>query len=203
VLAPSPARYLQCVIQSDKTPQEGQVGILAGLMQTAAKVIRFVKAGWGSEKFSSEPTSAENEMSVVQYAVLCGDKIVLTGDAGRDGMNEAANYAPKVGLFLPGVDKFQVPHHGGRRNLSSEILDWWVGPRLSQRLPAGQERFTAVISAADEDPDHPRKAVKRALLHRGAFVLTTEDLPIIIQKNSTRTFTLLQNVAYPDEQEED
>jgi hypothetical protein len=36
VLAPSPARYLQLIIQSDKTPQTGPVGILAGLMQAAA-----------------------------------------------------------------------------------------------------------------------------------------------------------------------
>ncbi len=65
-------------------------------MQAAAPLVRFIKAGWGSEKFSSEPTSVENEMSVIQYAVLCGDKIVLTGDAGRDALTEAANYAPNA-----------------------------------------------------------------------------------------------------------
>jgi hypothetical protein len=203
VLAPSPARYLQLIMQSDKTPQQGPVGILSGLMRAAVPFVRFIKAGWGSEKFSSEPTSVENEMSVIQYAVLCGDKIVLTGDAGRDGMTEAANYAPNVGLFLPGLDKFQVPHHGGRRNLSTEVLDRWLGPRLPQMVPNGQERFTAMISTAKEDPDHPRKAVLRGLLHRGAFILTTEDSPCIVQRNSTRTFNAVPNIAYPGEQEED
>jgi beta-lactamase superfamily II metal-dependent hydrolase len=203
VLAPSPTRYLQLVVQSDKTPQTGGLGILGGLMQAAAPIIRFIKAGWGSEKFSSEATSVENEMSVIQYAVLCGDKIVLTGDAGRDGMTEAANFAPNVGLLLPGVNKFQVPHHGGRRNLSTEVLDRWVGPRLAQKLPDGQERFTAMISSAKEDPDHPRKAVLRGLLHRGAFILTTEDRPAVVHRNSARSFTVVSNVAYPDEQEED
>jgi beta-lactamase superfamily II metal-dependent hydrolase len=203
VLAPSPARYLQLVIQSEKTPQQASLGILSGLMQAAAPIIRFIKAGWGSEKFSSEPTSVENEMSVIQYAVLCGDKIVLTGDAGRDGLTEAANFASTVGLFLPGVNKFQVPHHGGRRNLSSEVLDRWVGPRLAQKVAQGQERFEAIISCAKEDPDHPRKAVLRALLHRGAFVLTTEDRPAIAQRNSSRTYTVVPNVTYPDEQGED
>jgi len=72
VLAPTPARYAQLVIQSDKTPSQGPIGILSGLMQAAAPLIRFIKAGWGSEKFSSEPTSVENEMSVIQYATLCG-----------------------------------------------------------------------------------------------------------------------------------
>jgi hypothetical protein len=62
----------------------GGENFLSGLMQAAEPLIRFVRAGWGSEKFAPEPTSVENEMSVIQYAVLCGDKIVLTGDAGRD-----------------------------------------------------------------------------------------------------------------------
>jgi beta-lactamase superfamily II metal-dependent hydrolase len=202
VLAPSPARYLQLIVQSDKTPQTGPVGILAGLMQAAAPLIRFVKAGWGSEKFSSEPTSVENEMSVIQYATLCGDRILLTGDAGRDGLLEAAQYAVNNGLSVP-VDKFQAPHHGGRHNLSSELLDFWVGPRLAQMVPKGQEKFEAAISSAKEDTAHPRKAVLRALRHRGAFILTTEDMPVIIQRNSTRTWNVVENVAYPDEQEED
>src|SRR4051812_6681185 len=83
VLAPSLSRYLQLVVQSEKTPQ-APVGILPGLRQAAAPLIRYVKAGWGSEKFSPEPTSVENEMSVIQCATLCGDRIALTGDAGRD-----------------------------------------------------------------------------------------------------------------------
>jgi beta-lactamase superfamily II metal-dependent hydrolase len=202
VLAPSPARYLQLVIQSEKTPKAGSVGILSGLMQAAAPLIHFIKAGWGSEKFSAEATSVENEMSVIQYAVLCGDKILLTGDAGRDGLTEAAHYAVNNGYSVP-VNKFQAPHHGGRRNLSSELLDFWVGARLAQMVPKGQEKFGAVISAAKEDTAHPRKAVLRALRHRGAFILTTEDTPVIVQRNSTRTWTMAENVPYPDEQEED
>jgi hypothetical protein len=128
VLAPTPARYLQLVIQSEKTPKQASVGILGGLMQAAAPLIRFIKAGWGSEKFAPEPTSVENEMSVIQYATLCDDRILLTGDAGRDGLTEAAQYAVNKGLSVP-VNKFQAPHHGGRHNLSSELLDFWVGLR--------------------------------------------------------------------------
>jgi beta-lactamase superfamily II metal-dependent hydrolase len=202
VLAPSPTRYLQLVIQSEKTPKDGPVGILGGLMQAAASIVHFIKAGWGSEKFSEEATSVENEMSVIQYAVLCGDKISLTGDAGRDGLTQAAHYAVNDGHSVP-VNKFQVPHHGGRRNLSSELLDFWVGPRLPQMVPKGQEKFSAVISSAKEDVAHPRKAVLRALRHRGAFILTTEDSPNIVQRNSTRTWMVVENVPYPDEQEED
>ena len=202
VLAPSPARYLQLVIQSEKTPQEAPVGILSGLMQAAAPLIRFIKAGWGSEKFSPEPTSVENEMSVVQYATLCGDTILLTGDVGRDGLTEAGGYAVNNGFAVP-VNKFQAPHHGGRRNLSSELLDFWVGPKLAHALPEGQTKFTAMVSSAKEDTAHPRKAVVRALRHRGAFVLTTEDNHCTVYQNSARSYTSVKNVPYPDEQEED
>ena len=133
---------------------------------------------------------------------MCGDKILLTGDAGRDGLTEAAHCAVNNGHSVP-VNKFQAPHHGGRHNLSSDLLDFWVGPRLAQMIPNGQEKFEAVISAAKEDTAHPRKAVLRALRHRGAFILTTEDRPAIVQRNSTRTWTVVENVDYPDEQEED
>jgi beta-lactamase superfamily II metal-dependent hydrolase len=172
-------------------------------MQALPRAIRFVKSGWGSEKFSSEETSTENEMSVIQYAVLNNEKILLTGDAGRGALKEAADYAPFVGLQLPGIDRFQVPHHGGRRNMSTELLDKWLGPRLSSPLPEGQKRFTAMISSAKEDTDHPRKAVLRAMRHRGAFIATTENGPFTVAAGINRAWYSMTNVPYPDEQEED
>jgi hypothetical protein len=90
--------------------------------------------------------------------------------------------------------------------VNSEILDRWLGPILPSLLPAGSERFTAIISSAKEDVDHPRKAVLRGLLHRGAKVLTTEDTAIWIWGGTPparNDYVLLPNVPYPDEQEED
>jgi hypothetical protein len=206
VLAPSPARYFQLVINSDKTPQPTpKMGILAGLFDIARPVIKFIKAGWGSEKFSAEETSTENEMSVIQYANFNGRSVVLTGDAGRDGMHEAADYAPQAGLFLPGVSEFQTPHHGGRRNVNTHVLDRWLGPVLPQLLPEGSERFRAIICASKEDADHPRKAVRRGLLHRGAKILTTEDHHIWISGGDVPArpdYHPLPNSPYPDEQED-
>jgi len=206
VLAPSLPRYLQLIIDSDKTPQQAadSQGILGELMRLVQPVIRFIREGWGAERFSDEETSVENEMSVVQFALLNGDKIVLTGDAGRSALTEAADYAPYAGLILPGLNRFQAPHHGGRRNVSTELLDRWLGPRLPHLRPEGSETFTAMISAAKEDPDHPRKAVRRALLHRGALIGTTEDGLLGIWKNAPprNNWVPLRNDPYPDEQEE-
>src|SRR5262249_41007919 len=139
VLAPSPQRYGQLILRSDRTPQltPGLGNLLASLAIPVKAALRMLRDSWGSERFSSEETSVENEMSVVQFANIAGENIVLTGDAGRDGMTEAANYAPNAGLFLPGIKEFQVPHHGGRRNLSTELCDRWLGPRLPNLLPEG------------------------------------------------------------------
>lgn len=210
VLAPSKARYLDLVVESEKTPSgttvESALGTAAGMLTEFAKrAVMLIKAAWGTEVFSSEETSTENEMSVVQYANLCGAKIMLTADAGRAALTEAADYAPYVGLQLPGLDRFQVPHHGGRRNVSTEILDKLLGPRLHSQPAAGSETFTAIISSASEDKDHPRKAVVRAMIHRGAKVITTEDGSKVTRQNAPNRegWSGVSGVAYPPDQEED
>ena len=119
------------------------------------------------ESFSPNETSAENNMSVIQYANLCEKRILLTADAGRDALAEAIEYAPLIGLTLPGLDRIQVPHHGSRRNVSTELLDRLLGVRLASRSANEEEKIIAIISAAQGDEDHPRKAVVRALIHRG------------------------------------
>jgi hypothetical protein len=206
VLAPTPARWAQMVIDSEKTPRPTpDMGLLGGLFELAKSAIRYIKAGWGSEKFSDEDTSNENEMSVIQYANFAAQRVLLTGDAGRRGMTEAAVFAPQLGLFLPRVTHFQAPHHGGRRNVNSAILDTWLGP-IQPALPApGMELFTAVISASADDPAHPRKAVRRGLLHRGAKILSTEHHNIWIHGGDVPPrpdYHPLPNDTYPDEQEE-
>ena len=209
VLAPSKARYLRLIVDSEKTPKEAaraaSMGLLKALQFAAAKVVHYAKAAWGVEVFSTEPTNAENEMSVVQYAILCDTKILLTGDVGREGLSEAADFAPFIGLQLPGINRFDVPHHGSRRNGHFDLVlgmgalrpaflnrhlggqntihrafaaqvDLFVeqlGPRLPQQLPEGQGLFHALISANPDDMDHPRRAVVRGLMHRGADVFQT------------------------------
>lgn len=208
VLAPSQSRYFDLIVDSDKTPQGqktvgGLLGAVSGAVTEAVKkATHFLKAAWGAETFSPEETSVENEMSVVQYAQLCGSKIVLTADVGRSGLREAADYAPHAGLFLPGVNRFQVPHHGGRRNVSTDLLDRWLGPPL--QAPAATTTFTAMISSASDDEDHPRKSVVRAMHHRGGKVLSTEGGTLhIYSKNAPkRNWGPAESMPYPDEQEE-
>lgn len=212
VLAPTRVRYLNLLVASERTPEaaeqsgKGAGAKIAALLERAtAKAVAFVKAAWGAEAFSPDDVSAENEMSVVQYAVLCGKRILLTADAGRGALYEAADYAPAVGLTLPGIDRFQVPHHGSRRNVSTELLDHWLGPRLPAPPEKGKELFSAFISSAKKDAAHPRKAVVRAMIHRGGRVATTEGKTVRTQFNAPKRdgWVPVTPLPYPDEQEED
>uniref|UniRef100_A0A832DK10 MBL fold metallo-hydrolase n=1 Tax=Ignavibacterium album TaxID=591197 RepID=A0A832DK10_9BACT len=210
VLAPTKSRYLDLIVESEKTPESSEEkNVLSSLAfgeitkKAMKKVINFIRAKWGEENFSDEPTSAENEMSVIQFSLLCNHKILLTGDAGRLALTEALNYAPRIGLTLPGIDKFQVPHHGSRRNLSSDILDAWLGQKLSSKPPNGTEKFSAIISVAKKDEEHPRKAVVRALIHRGAKVIDTKKGTLCAYFNSPdRGWDTAVPLEYPEDQEE-
>jgi beta-lactamase superfamily II metal-dependent hydrolase len=206
VMAPSKTRYLDLVVESDKTPEyheksEDVFSGLFGLLNEAARTI--VAVLWGDENFSSDPTSAENEMSVVQYVNLCDNKILLTGDAGRDALTEAADYAPYVGLALPGIDRFQVPHHGSRRNVSTELLDRWLGEKPFFQPAPDDTTFTAIVSASKEDVHHPRKSVVRGMIHRKGKVISTEDGCIRTQNNAPARegWSAVTPLAYPEEQE--
>lgn len=205
VMAPTIDRWLQCVVDSPKTPEpieENQAkGAFAAMWTAALDAAKsLVAAAWGDEYFPPAPTSPDNEMSVVQYAKICEREILLTGDTGREGLQETIDFAPAVGLTLPGIDIFQVPHHGGRHNVSTEVLDKLLG----QRLPAMPEKtiFNAVCSSAKADPDHPRKSVVRAMLHRGAHFSQTEGTTVRFSRNITREgWSPLPQVSYPQEQE--
>jgi hypothetical protein len=210
-MAPARERYLDMIIESEKTPEatkEEQTLAASAvdmfLEKAAAKVVTLIRAIWGAETFSPNETSPENEMSIIQYANLCGNRILLTGDAGRAGLMEAANYAPYVGLELPGIDRFQVPHHGSRRNVSTEILDCWLGPRLESKHAEGEKKFTAIISAAKKDKDHPRNAVIRAVIHRGAKAVTTQGKNLRTHHNAPKRegWSSAKPVPYPEQQEE-
>jgi hypothetical protein len=207
VMAPTKVRYLDLVVESDKTPEPTKAEQLS-LAKSAGlvfeKAVAFIRAVWGKETFPEDDTSAENNMSVIQYANLCGEKILLTGDAGRAALEEAADYAPYVGLSLPGIDRMQVPHHGSRHNVSTEILDRWLGPRLREKPQSDAYKFSAIVSASKLDKDHPRKSVVRAFIHRGGKVITTEGSSKSTGQNAPdrEGWVTAKPVPYPEEEEE-
>ena len=201
VLAPSFNRYIDLVVESDKTPEPEREATRAGMV--LGRALAFIRnAVWGEEnlKGASEGTSHENESSVVQFAELCGKKILLTGDAGVGALDEAYYYALDSGVLLPGIDRFDVPHHGSRRNLSSDVLDKWLGPKLNKQ--ADSSLCTAIISANPKDSEHPKKAVIRALIHRGAKVFQTKGTLHSFHNAPDRGWSQASPLEYPTDMEE-
>jgi hypothetical protein len=205
VLSPTKKQYLDLVINSEKTPDVKEESMsLDSFFSSLKEGVKFIPSLWGKEVFPEDGTSCENEMSIVQYASIADHKILLTGDAGRQALDVAANYAPVIGISLPGIDKFQVPHHGSRHNVSTEILDRWLGKKLETKLDAGNELFRALISASSNDENHPRKAVVRALIHRGAKVVATKGKGFCTGNNAPQRagWSAITPLDYPEDQEE-
>lgn len=205
VLSPTKARYLDLVVESERTPEAVGDGIVVeaydAVVKAFKKVANLVKAAWGAETFPTDGTSNENEMSVVQIAIFDQRRFLLTGDTGRDGLTEAADYLEALGHALPGVWAFQVPHHGGRHNVNTEVLDRWLGQRLD--TPPSNTGWNAICSSAKEDEHHPRNSVIRAMIHRGAHFAATEGRDLRIATGIDRDgWTSVAATPYPDEQEE-
>lgn len=205
VMAPTRPRYLDLIASSTKTPESSSAvdaGLLGSLVEMFKTATAYIRAGWGEEVFPPGETSAENEMSVVQFAYIDQTRLLLTGDTGRAGLQEVIDYAPYIGLALPGIDRFQVPHHGGRHNVNSELLDKILGPKLENNT--GARKFSSYISSAKEDEDHPRKVVVRALIHRGSTVYSTEGVSIHTGTPNAppRGWSAAVPVNYPEEYEE-
>ena len=204
VMAPTLDRYCELIVDSDRTPEAVEENIFDGVLGSIFHVVKaataYIKSFWGDEYFPPAPTSRENEMSVVQTAVLNGHRVLLTGDAGREALQEVIDYAPFAGLVLPGIRYFQVPHHGGRHNVSTEILDQLLGPRLD-KMP-DQHAWNAICSSAKADEDHPRKSVIRAVMHRGGHWAATESKNIRIGAGIPRNgWVSIPQAEYPEEQE--
>ena len=99
-------------------------------------------------------TSGMNNQSIMLLIEGPGQKVLLTGDAGMRAIREASAINDLRSLSL-----LDVPHHGSRRNVDSEIIDF-LKPAVS------------FISSPGNDK-HPRRAVVRKLQKAGSRVYST------------------------------
>ena len=209
VLYPSKAEYIDLLVDSAKKPfikKKVCNEALENITDCFSNFISMIRSEWGKEKLDGGVTSCENEMSVVHFADIQGRKILLTGDVGVKGLESAANYLENDKLVsLPGVNVFQSPHHGAKRNVSSALLDRWIGPKKDHQNDASDTQISAIASASDKDKKHPRKEVIRALIHRGASVVTTENGDVCIRANAPHRdgWGPISGLEYPCETEKD
>lgn len=179
VLSPSEDWYLELIAEFRKTPeakQQEQNSAFSSLV-SFGKSIResienFVEEKWDIETLKeNESTSAENESSVVMYANLDGKGILLTGDAGVEALNASVDYAELYGVDLKKCKFIQIPHHGGRHNVTPSLLDRLVGSRVEENSKSTKTTFVSVSKGA---PSHPKKCVTNAFIRRGAKVIATQ-----------------------------
>ncbi len=112
ILAPAKETYLKRIIESSKTPfvaksstEHISRGLLAALL-TPQEI-------WEIDSLREDVTTTpENETSIVLMGDMGRKKFLLTGDAGKLALSEAADYAEAQGIDLKCVNVHQIPHHG-------------------------------------------------------------------------------------------
>jgi beta-lactamase superfamily II metal-dependent hydrolase len=180
VLSPGKYRYVHELVPAfEKAPElkENQSAI-ASVLDAVKGAAGYVAAKWGMEYLpETVTTSAENESSAILFASVGVRGYLLTGDAGIESLRAAATFATENGIDLPTRVTFaQIPHHGGRHNVSTETLDLLLGKPL-ESVPEQPNR-TAYVSAAQNAPRHPKKAVTNAFVRRGFKVAQTKGSQI-------------------------
>lgn len=179
VLSPSEDFYLDLLAESRKTPvmkSAAQDSILYGLRTIAERAINFIKETWGKDSLKENvSTEPDNETSTVILGNMEEEYFLLTGDVGIRGLRCAIDYAGSIGRNIQeNVAFYEVPHHGGRRNVSPSILDELLGEIVEEGTTTSKIAFTCT----GKGTDHPRQMVVNAFVRRGVRVYTTEGQTI-------------------------
>jgi len=183
ILSPTKDFYLDLLVESNKTPLEEHTQVKTTISAQIKKAILMALETWTNELLRENvSTSAENESSVILYGDMMDDTFLLTGDTGIRAFNIAINYSEKQGIDLTKINVQQIPHHGGRHNVSPSVLNKIVGPKVAQDSKLTK---TAIVSVA-KGSDHPMKMVTNAYIRRGAKVF------------EARTTTLRHQHGTPD-----
>lgn len=171
VLSPTKSWYQELLSDFRSTPETKERSFQA-IIESGKSILTKIKDLWNKDAIDeSGKTAAENESSVVLYANLKGHQILLTGDAGIQGLNKAADYADSIGIDLTECTFIQIPHHGSKRNVSPSVLNRIVGKIVEEGSTITK---SAYVSAAKSSEKHPRPAVTNAFIRRGAKVIATK-----------------------------
>ncbi|HDM8204855.1 TPA: MBL fold metallo-hydrolase [Vibrio campbellii] len=177
ILGPSEDYYKELLpkILDEKPAEKNQAGLESLLKNAIDTVVSKIKSIWGKDNLSEDAeTSPLNSTSIITMINSDGNSLLFTGDSGIEALKNAnSQYCSwSSGQKLK---MFQVPHHGSRRNISSDVLDMYIGPHVKK----GETRsISAICSAAKNSDKHPRDSVVNALLHRGTKVIATKGISI-------------------------
>lgn len=172
VLSPSKEWYIELLKNFDKMPPTKSTS-MPKCQAFASSTDDTAYEDWYNETLKEDgETSVRNESSAVLLGILPDNYGVLfTGDAGREALTKAYEYAWDCDYDLQQCQFVQMPHHGSRRNVSPGLLDMLLGPILPEGSPAEK---TSYVNTSKGSSDHPRKSVVNAFIRRGVKVITTK-----------------------------
>lgn len=175
VLSPSKEFYLNLIINSDKTYElEGKYNdnklINESKENLFSNIKNKIKECFNIDTLETDPTTSnENNTSVIMHGIIDNKGILFTGDAGVIALNEAYKFNKNIKDTLYFI---QVPHHGSKHNVNSDVLNKIVGNIISVNEPKTK---TAYVSAGKNDEKHPRKCVTNAFYRRGCKIYTNKN----------------------------
>jgi beta-lactamase superfamily II metal-dependent hydrolase len=170
VLGPSPDYYASLLVeQKAREGEKAKAAMKSAILATFSEATRSL-ADRVLEALPVEeipfgegpgPGPRNNSSTVILFSV--GDfRALLTGDAGVPAIGAALDYAAGEGIDALAPDLVQIPHHGSRRNASSDLLNRLLG------TIGGSEVGNAYVSVCgEEDPKHPAGRVVNAYARRG------------------------------------
>ncbi|MGD0597981.1 MAG: MBL fold metallo-hydrolase [Sedimentisphaerales bacterium] len=126
-----------------------------------------------------EPTTAENNSSVVTLLRVDGKILLFTADAGIPALTNVADFLEPCGITHESYALIQVPHHGSKRNVGPTILNRLLGPKMPVEQKATIKRAAICSCAIKSEPKHPSKKVANAFKRRGAPIIITQGSPIL------------------------
>lgn len=164
IFGPTKKYYQMLVANFENTPKiKEQFKIITeGARSFSEKTINWIRETLDMEsetlKDNDKDTNSENNSSTILLFIINGEKFLFTGDAGKDALYNAIDYAEKLGVNLEDLHFLDIPHHGSHRNIEPSILE-----KIKTK--------TAFISAPKKgDPKHPSRKVVNALIRRETLV---------------------------------
>lgn len=168
VLSPDKDFYLELLVESDKTPLETKDSLYEMVVNAAKKIIDKLKESWSDEKLREDvSTEPDNETSTIVLGEMDEEAFLLTGDVGIRGLQKAIDYANRIGKPIKDtVSIYEIPHHGGRHNISPSILNQLLGNIVDENCETDKQSYVCT----GKNSDHPLQMVVNAFKRRGSKV---------------------------------
>lgn len=181
ILSPTKEFYTKLLIESNKTPLSESTNAQDSVFARILKTVQNAIESWTNELLREDVvTSAENEASVTVYGDMIDERFLLTGDAGIRALKQSIDYANRINIDLKKVEIYQIPHHGGRHNVSPSVLNSLVGEKVKRDAAPTKTAFVSVGKGSD----HPKKMVTNAYMRRGAKVYEARSSIVRHQKGT-------------------